>query len=171
MTSRTRFLITTAILCHHLLAPRLVTSQLLSLGARSQAAPAPKTSSSLGEDQATFKANAQERVGPVYKLHRNAEIHYGTYILRGDEMTYNEDTGDATVEGHAMLDGGPHDAHLEASRGTYNFNTEIGRFEYATGSIGARVRGTRLLLTSPKRNLWLGCGDVSMLRVRSQSGT
>jgi LPS-assembly protein len=148
MTSRIRFLITTAFLCHQLLAPRLVTSQLLSFGPPAQTPSARKTSSTVNEEQATIIAITQEKVGPVYKLHGKAEIHYGTYILRGDEMTYNSDTGDATVEGHALLDGGPHDEHLEASRGTYNFNTEIGRFEHATGSLGARLHGSRLLLTS-----------------------
>ena len=148
MTSRTRFLITTAILCHHLLAPRIVTSQLLSLGAPPQSSAARKTSSRPNEEEATIIALRQEKVGSVYKLHGKAEIHYGTYILRGDEMTYNSDTGDATVDGHAVLDGGPHDEHLEASRGAYNFNTETGRFEHVTGSLGARPRAGRMLLTS-----------------------
>jgi len=148
MTSRTRFLITTAFLCHHLLAPRLVTSQLLSLGAQSQASPMKKAPSTLDEDQVTIIALKQEKVGSVYKLHGKGEIHYGTYILRGDEMTYDSDTGAATADGHVLLDGGPHDAHLQASRGAFNLNSESGRFEQVTGSLGALVRGTRLLLTS-----------------------
>src|SRR6516165_6154188 len=106
MTSRTRFLITIAILCHHLLAPRLVTSQLLSLGAPPQASRARNTPSTANQDEATIIALRQEKAGPVYKLHGKAEIRYGTYILRGDEMTYNSDTGEATVDGHAVLDGG-----------------------------------------------------------------
>jgi LPS-assembly protein len=148
MTSRTRFLITTAFLCHHLLAPRLVTSQLLSLGAPSHPSQGRKTSSPLNQDHATIIAHDQESIGPVYKLHGKAEIHYGNYILRGDEMTYNSDTGEATVEGHAVLDGGPHDEHLEASRGAFNLNSESGRFEHVTGSLGAYIHGNRLLLTS-----------------------
>src|SRR5215831_3395423 len=87
MTSRTRLLITIAILCHHLLAPRLVTSQLLSLGAPPEASPGRKTPSTANEDEATIIALQQERMGPVYKLHGKAEIHYGAYILRSDEMT------------------------------------------------------------------------------------
>ncbi len=148
MTSRTRFLITTAFLCHHLLAPRLVTSQLPSQGAPSKASPIRKTPATLDEDQVTYIAVQQEYIGPVVKLHGKAEIHYGTYILRGDEMTYHSDTGDASVEGHAVLEGGPHDEHLVASRGTFNLNSESGRFEQVNGSLGAQVRGSRLLLTT-----------------------
>src|SRR6516162_996656 len=146
MTSRTRFLITIAILCHHLLAPRLVTSQLLSLGVPPHASH--KTPSTANDEEATIIALQQEKKGPVYKLHGKAEIHYGAYILRGDEMTYNSDTGEATVEGNAVLDGGPHDEHIEARRGNYNFYSETGRFEHVTGSLGARPRGGRMLLTS-----------------------
>ena len=146
MTSRTRFLITIAILCHHLLAPRLVTSQLLSLGVPPHASH--KTPSTANDEEATIIALQQEKKGPVYKLHGKAEIHYGAYILRGDEMTYNSDTGEATVEGNAVLDGGPHDEHIEARRGNYNFYSETGRFEHVTGSLGARPRGGRMLPTS-----------------------
>ena len=70
------------------------------------------------------------------------------YILRADEVTYNSDTGEATADGHVVLDGGPNDEHLQASHGTYNVRAESGRFENVTGTIGVRMRGTRLMLTS-----------------------
>jgi LPS-assembly protein len=143
MTSRTRFLITAAFICHLLVAPALVTSQL-----RSAASNLPNTPSVPQEEDVTISAITQEKIGAIYKLHGSGEIHYGLYILRGDELTYNADTGQATADGHVSLDGGLNDEHIQASHGTYNVRAETGRFENVTGSIGVRMRATRLMLTS-----------------------
>jgi LPS-assembly protein len=149
MTSRTRLLITAAFICHLLLAPSLVTSQLLSPASTpSPAQSLPNTPSALKEEDVTISAISQEKIGPIYKLHGNAEIYYGVYILRGDEISYNADTGQSTADGHVSLEGGPNDEHIRASHGTYNVRAESGRFENVTGSIGVRMRGTRLMLTS-----------------------
>jgi LPS-assembly protein len=48
-----------------------------------------------------------------------------------------------------VLDGGPNDEHVEASHATYNVRAEAGRFEHVTGTTGLRMRGKRLILTSP----------------------
>jgi LPS-assembly protein len=149
MTSRTRFLITAAFICHLLLAPSLVTSQLLSPDKASRPTQdLPNTPSVPNEEDVTISAITQEKIGPIYKLHGKAEIHYGLYILRGDEVTYNADTGQATADGHVGLDGGLNDEHIQASHGAYNVRAESGRFENVTGTIGVRMRGSRLMLTS-----------------------
>src|SRR2546430_1331838 len=160
MTARNRFLITAAYLCHLLLAPPLVTSQLLS----AQSDPADEKSDearqSAGSPCAPQKAQAQEKEGaiicaiqqekdgPIYKLHGSAEIHYGTYVVRADEVTYNAETADATATGNFTVDGGPNDDHIRASHGTYNLTAETGRFYDVTGTTGLRFRGNRVLLTS-----------------------
>jgi LPS-assembly protein len=134
---------------HLLLAPSLVTSQLLSPAtASSQAQGLPNTPSTPKEEDVTISAITQEKIGPIYKLHGKAEIHYGVYILHGDEVTYDADTGQSTADGHVVLEGGPNDEHIQASHGTYNVRAESGRFENVTGTIGVRMRGTRLMLTS-----------------------
>jgi LPS-assembly protein len=149
MTSRTRFLITAAFVCHLLLAPPLVTSQLRSPASVSDGVQdLPNTPSVPREEDVTISAISQEKIGRIYKLHGKAEIHYGVYILHGDEVTYNADTGDSTADGHVVLEGGPNDEHIEASHGTYNVRAESGRFENVTGSIGVQTRGNRLMLTS-----------------------
>jgi LPS-assembly protein len=149
MTSRTRFLITAALVCHLLLAPSLVTSQLLAptITSRPPQSPPVKPSTIRGED-VTISAITQEKHGPIYKLRGNVEIQYGVYTLRADEATFNSDTGDANVDGHVTLEGGLNDEHLQASRGKYNIWADSGRFENVTGSIGAHLRGTRVMLTS-----------------------
>jgi len=116
MTSRTRFLITAALVCHLLLAPALVTSQLLSPAAASTSAQGlPNSPSALKEEDVTMSAITQEKTGAIYKLHGKAEIHYGVYILRADEVIYDADTGQSTADGHVVLEGGPNDEHIQTN--------------------------------------------------------
>jgi LPS-assembly protein len=164
MTLRNRFLITAAVLCHLLLVPPLVTSQLppadagaaARAGAPAQdsvaAAATPCALAAAAQKEAgdvhTICAIQQEEEGSVYKLHGAVEIYYGTYVLRSDEATYNSDTKEATATGHVTLDGGPNDDHIRASHGTYNLALETGTFYDATGTTGLRFRGNQVILTS-----------------------
>jgi LPS-assembly protein len=165
MTLRTPLLITAILLCHQLLAPALVISQLLSensdqpagptaqeAGSKSPDAaagsPCAKQAALEGTDSPLICAIAQEKDGSVYKLHGNAEIYYRDYILRADEVTYNSDTGEATASGHFTLDGGPNDDHIKASHGSYNLTAETGRFYDVVGTTGLRFHGSRAVLTS-----------------------
>ncbi|MGO9640688.1 MAG: LPS-assembly protein LptD, partial [Candidatus Acidiferrales bacterium] len=68
--------------------------------------------------------------------------------LHADQVTYNADTGDTEVEGHVVLDGGPYDEHVEASHGTYNIRTEVGKFYSAVGTVGLQMRKSRYLLAT-----------------------
>ncbi|HZQ96371.1 MAG TPA: LPS assembly protein LptD [Candidatus Sulfotelmatobacter sp.] len=161
MTLRTKFLITALVLCHQLPAPALVTSQLHS-GGDQETASAPRESAAQPDgngacapdpagqdaDSTTICAVQQEKMGNLYKLHGNAEIHYRNYILRADDVTYNSDTGEATVAGNFRLDGGANDDHIRASHGTYNLTTETGRFYDVTATTGMQLRGSRVILTS-----------------------
>jgi LPS-assembly protein len=153
MISRTRLLITAAYVCHLLLAPALVTSQLRPRLNRSSNDPdtpsVPTPATVRRTEDVTIKATErQEKEGPVYKLRGHVEIHYGTYSLYADEMTYNSDTGEASGEGHMVLDGGLNDEHIEASHGSYNFQSESGKFYDVIGTIGVRLVGNKTVLTS-----------------------
>jgi LPS-assembly protein len=158
MTLRNRFIITATVLCHLLLVPPLVTSQLHPASteasppkketAASDSTPCAKQAQSADPDSPVICSLSQEKNGAVYKLHQSVEIHYRSYILRADEATYNSDTGDAAAEGHFALDGGPNDEHIRASRGTYNVLTETGKFYDVVGTTGLRFRGNQVILTS-----------------------
>jgi LPS-assembly protein len=166
MTLRTRFLITALFVCHQLLAAALVTSQLRSEISDSTAATSAAQKAQKGEaaasgtpcarqaatqdsDSATICADdQQEKTGNVYKLRGNAEVHYRTYILRADEITYDSDSGEATAKGHFTLDGGPNDDHIKASHGNYNLAAETGRFYDVTATTGLRFTENRVVLTS-----------------------
>jgi len=99
-------------------------------------------------EEVRIQAIEQEKDGPIYKLRGHVEIRYGSYSLYADEVTYNSDTGEASVEGHTVLDGGPNDEHIEASHGSYNLRSESGAFYDVIGTIGVQVRGGQRLLTS-----------------------
>jgi LPS-assembly protein len=146
MTSRTRLLITAAVLCHLLLAPRLVTSQLLPDHSTQQTLP--EAPSKAAGPPVTIRALQQEKDGPIYKLRGNVEIDYDAYTIHGDQVTYNSDTGDVQAEGHLVLEGGVNDEHIQAARGTYNVQKEAGRFENVTGSIGLKVQKKRTIFTT-----------------------
>ena len=163
MTLRTRFLITALFLCHQLPASSLVTRQLLpeadpqessaAQNGQENAAVSTNTACSAqaalqDADSATICADTQEKLGNVYELRGNAEIHYRTYVLQADELTYNSDTGEVTAAGHFRIDGGPNDDHIKASHGTYNVTAETGRFYDVTATTGLQFQGSRMILTS-----------------------
>ncbi len=149
MIVRTRTFITALLACHVLLASGIVTSQTLPPnGGPSASLPAAPLSSSDGEE-VTIRAVEQEKTGAIYQLRGEVEIHYRTYFLSADEITYNSDTGDTQLEGHVVLDGGPYDEHVSASHGTYNIRTQTGTFYSVIGTAGFRIRKSRYVLTSP----------------------
>jgi LPS-assembly protein len=163
MTLRNRFLITAPLLCHLLLVPPLVTSQLPPANTSSTTshpgAPAEKSTTApttpcgrafaeQSNNRPTICAIEQERDGVVYKLHGAVEIYYESYILRSDDATFNSDTNQASASGHFALDGGPNDDHIRGSHGTYNFALETGKFYDVTGTTGLRFRANRPILTS-----------------------
>ena len=131
------------VVCHLLVAPSIVTSQLLPSATD---AKLPATGDK-PEIPVTIRAEHQEKAGDVYRLTGHVEIDYGVYKFFGDQVTYDQDSGQITAEGHLILQGGPNDEHIEASRGTYNVEKESGRFEHVVGSIGLKPRGTRMILS------------------------
>ena len=156
MIIRSRIFITAALVCHLLLAPGIVTSQTLPPAAATVSspetspamAPALPTAPAGQTEEVTIRAVQQEKDASIYHLRGRVEIHYRTYILYADQVTYNADTGDSELEGHVVLDGGPYDEHVEASHGTYNVRTETGTFYSVIGTVGFRMRKSRYVLTT-----------------------
>src|ERR1700677_5297774 len=171
MFTRSRIFITTALVCHLLLRCGIVPSETLpstngSAGSASVVNPDSAAETASGNpparaadfpaapmantnaEEATIRAVEQEKDGPIYHLRGKAEIDYRTYILHGDRITYNSDTGDSELEGHVVLDGGPYDEHVEASHGTYNIRTQVGTFYSVIGTVGLRMTKSRYTLTT-----------------------
>ena len=144
-----RLLITAALVCHLLVAPRLVTSQLHpDLNEDSSSAKQPPDAPETQHFPVTIRAIEQEKNGPVYTAKGSVRIDYATYTILADQLTYNEDTGDVDAEGNLLLEGGPNNEHIEATRGKYNVQNETGRFEGAHGSVGFRLRARHNMFTT-----------------------
>ena len=116
MIPRTRFLITTGLVCHLLLAHALVTSQLLFAQNNGPDVPA----SPSAQEEVVIRALEQEKDGPVYKLRGQAHIEYETYTVSADTMEYNSDTGEVSADGHVVIEGGGNHEHIEADHAAYN---------------------------------------------------
>ena len=153
MNPRTRLIITVLALCHLLLLVPVVTCQLPSTAKPE----APASGSRLVPTQeVTIKAYKQGKDHDTYLLQKDAEITFRNYVLRADEITYNDKTGEVTAKGGVVLEGGPHDAHVEAKSADYNVNSESGTFYDVIGSIGTRFRGKNVVLTSANPFLFTG---------------
>ena len=137
--------------CHLLLLCCLLTSGLLAQTSTSQ----PKKSAKTGEE-VTIQATTQEKIGNVYKLRGNVVIHFRSFVIYADEVTYNDDTGDVVANGHLVFDGGPHDEHVTASHGTLNTQKETGKFYDVIGMTGAKFRGKNVILTSSNPFVFTG---------------
>lgn len=154
MKSRNNLVITIAAVCHLLLLPGIVTSQLPSDSTSNSVTqqctvhtftkPAPGRA----REPVTIKAGQCEKTGDLYKLHGNAEIDFRNYVLRGDEMTYSDESGEATGSGNVRLQGGEYDVHVEASHGTYNVQNGTGKFYDVYGTTGMRLKGKHVILTT-----------------------
>jgi hypothetical protein len=75
---RRRIFITAAFVCHLLIAPGIVTAQLLC--------PTPSAAALKG-DVADVCAIEQEKEGSIYKLHHRGRIAFRSFILWADEAT------------------------------------------------------------------------------------
>lgn len=147
MITRSRIIITAALVCHLFIASGLLTSQTPPPNTEKEK-PLPAAPVSQIEEDVTIRAVEQEKEGSIYHLRGRAEIDYRNYILQADEITYNSDSGDSELEGHVVLDGGPYDEHVLANNGTYNIRTQVGKFYSVIGTVGFQGKKSRYVLTT-----------------------
>ncbi len=155
MARRTRLVITARTVCHLVVACLLLTSEarpqtslafaVPRFSAQAQAAP-PPTTTRAGE--AIITAQHWQKTGDIYTLRGDADIKLRDMELHADEIIYNDATGEATITGNMELSGGPHHEHITASHGSYNTQSETGRFYDVIGSTGMRFHGRQMVLTS-----------------------
>ncbi len=86
----------------------------------------------------SIAADTNTVAGTVATLDGHVLIRYKDRTLQADHIEYNEATGDVTLTGHVVVEGGENGEHIEASHGTYNIHSQTGRFYDVTGSIGLR---------------------------------
>ncbi len=94
-------------------------------------------------DLLTIDADLSSSYNAVKRLEGNVVIHYHGRTLHADRITYDESSGDLTLDGHIVLTGGDNDEFLQASRGSYNLYTQTGKFYEVNGSVGLHGAAVR----------------------------
>lgn len=74
--------------------------------------------------------------GNLYSLAGHVRIHYKDYVVSADRATFNQTSSEVIAEGHLGLDGGPDDAHFQATRGSMNLNAHTAHLYDVTGTLG-----------------------------------
>ena len=103
-----------------------------------------------------WKAESQTRVGDVWTLSGNVEVHYRDYILRADQVVYHQSTSELEADGHLRFSGGPDDVLINASHGDMRLNMHTARFYNVSGSQGVRRAGHTVVYSTTNPLLFSG---------------
>jgi len=87
-----------------------------------------------------LEADRCSMLGSVSVLDGHAVVTHGDRILQADHIEYDKDSDEASLTGHLQLTGGENDERIQASHGTINVQTQVGRFYDVTGSVGMSLR-------------------------------
>ncbi len=114
-------------------------------------------------DHIVADSDTESKHGDMYLLAGDVEITFRNRHIHADSVQLNKATGELVAQGHLRVSGGDNDEYIQASHGTYNVRTGVGRFFDASGSVGLhnqteRVPGvtTPLGLESPNPFLFTG---------------
>lgn len=93
-------------------------------------------------------AITQEREGPLYKLRGQVKLETAEMALYGDEVDYNEETGDAEARGNVRFEHFEGGEQIEADRVEYNVTRETGKYYNIRGSAPAKIEARPGVLTT-----------------------
>lgn len=97
-----------------------------------------------------IKADTQREQNNIFTLTGHVLIHYRDYVIQADKVVYNNDTREATAEGHVVVDGGRDHEHLTATHGEINLDQDTAHFYDVTGTLGVMyMPHNKLVYTSP----------------------
>jgi LPS-assembly protein len=103
-----------------------------------------------------WEAESQTRVGDVWTLSGNVQVHYRDFVLRADNVVYHQSTSQLEADGHLQLAGGPNDILIDASHGDMRLNMHTARYYNVTGSQGVRRIGRATVYSTPNPLLFSG---------------
>ena len=87
-----------------------------------------------------LEADHQSRNKNVVTLSGNVIVRYLDYVIRSEELVYDDDTGVVRSAGRLQMDGGPDNEHISAASGDVNLKAERGHFFSATGTVSPPPR-------------------------------
>lgn len=79
----------------------------------------------------------------------NVDVRYGIYRLQADKIMIFEETGNFVAEGSVVFDQGE-DQRITGTKGVWNVNTKLGKFENSTGYTNQTEDGTIIYFTADK---------------------
>lgn len=98
----------------------------------------------------------QKREGEFWRLRDNAEVESVDYLLRADEIDYNDETGSAEARGHVYFANIQSGEELWAERVDYNLKQGSGTFYKVHGSAYGKIDPRPGILTTGKPFLFRG---------------
>jgi LPS-assembly protein len=104
------------------------------------AVPLPRSGEGTQVEIETAPSGSQTIEGSVQTADGDVVVTYKDRTLKADHIEYNTETGDVTLTGHVVVTGGENDERIEASHGTFNVNTQTGRFYDVSGSVGLKMK-------------------------------
>jgi LPS-assembly protein len=104
-----------------------------------------------------MEADHQSKDKNVVRLTGNVVVRYMDYVIRSQQLIYDEDTGIVTSPGVLKVDGGPDQEHITAARGEMNLQEQSGHFYDVVGTITPPPpKGKTLVLQSVSPFLFTG---------------
>jgi LPS-assembly protein len=112
------------------------------------ALPEPPPPASIPKNQWDVQAENQESVGKLHKLHGNAWVESSHILLRGDDIDWDEETGDLHASGHVYLRNFQQNEQVWCDQMEYNTEQETGKFYNVHGEMVPRIITRPGILTS-----------------------
>jgi LPS-assembly protein len=99
-----------------------------------------------------LESDKQAVQGTRYILDGNVVISLRDRTLQADHIEYDHATGEVTLTGHVQITEAENDVSIQASRGTFNVETQTGSFYDVAGSMGLKHKqGTGATLVSQRK--------------------
>jgi LPS-assembly protein len=101
-------------------------------------------------------AGPQSKIGDRYILDDDVVLKYRDRTVRADHIEYDTETGELTATGHLKATGGANNEIIQASHGTINLKTQMGRFYDVVGSVGLKSSNRKMVYASGNPFLFTG---------------
>ena len=102
----------------------------------------------LADREVLIQALKQMKEGAWYRLRGKSQVQTNSFLLKGDDIDYNEDTGDVEARGNVYLQHFEGGEQLWADRAEYNLDDETGKFWNVHGEASLTIPQRPRLLTT-----------------------
>jgi hypothetical protein len=104
---------------------------------------------SLGEREVLIQGVKQMKEGPWYRLRGGSQVQTNSFLLKADDIDYNEDTGEVDARGSVYLQHFENGEELWADKAHYNLDDETAKFWNVHGTAHLTIPPRPRMLTTP----------------------